>query len=74
MIVEVRTRGPGSYAGAFASIDWKKRKRIIAAARSLWRSRLSKLPGIKRLRFDCASVSFEEDPPKVEYVTAAFTA
>lgn len=74
MIVEVRTRGPGSYEGAFASIDWKKRKRIVSAAQSLWRSRLSKLPGVNRLRFDCASVSFEEAPPKVEYVTGAFTA
>jgi putative endonuclease len=75
MIVEVRTRGAGSFANAFESIDWKKRKRIIAAAQSLWRSRLSKLPGVNRLRFDAASVTFEEDgEARVEYVSGAFTA
>lgn len=74
MIVEVRTRGPGSYANAFESIDWKKRKRIIAAAQSLWRSRLSKLLGVDRLRFDAAAVSFENGETSVEYIAGAFTA
>ncbi len=74
MIVEVRTRGSGSFTNALASIDWKKRKRIIAAAQSLWRSRLSKIPGVNRLRFDAASVTFEGDVASVEYISGAFTA
>lgn len=74
MIVEVRTRGAGSFANALESIDWKKRKRIIAAAQSLWRSRLSKLPGINRLRFDAAAVTFEDGVARVDYVPGAFTA
>ncbi len=74
MIVEVRARGPGSFTNALASIDWKKRKRIIAAAQSLWRSKLSKISGVNRVRFDAASVTFENGEASVEYIAGAFTA
>jgi putative endonuclease len=74
LVVEVRTRGAGSYTSAFGSVTRDKRRRIVSAARVLWRTRLVKMDGIERLRFDVASVTFREDGAIVEYVKGAFTA
>lgn len=74
LIVEVRTRGAGAYARAFASIGWRKRKHIVDAATVLWTTRLSKMPGVERVRFDVAGVTFDGDAAEVEYVKGAFTA
>jgi putative endonuclease len=72
--VEVRTRGAGSYAGAFASIDAKKRASLVRGAERYWRAALSKLPGVERVRIDAAAVTFEGAGTHVEYVEAAVTA
>jgi putative endonuclease len=74
VIVEVRTRGPGSFAGALASVDAKKRASLVRAAEGLWRTTLSKLAGIERMRIDVAGVTFEGPEARVEYVEAAITA
>lgn len=74
MIVEVRMRGPGAWAKALESVDARKRARIVAAARSLWRTRLSKMEGVERVRFDVAAVRLDGDAAEVEYVAGAFTA
>ena len=75
LIVEVRLRGPGSYGSAFESITKDKQRRIISAARILWRTRLSKMEGIDRVRFDVAAVTMVGAPTNyaIEYVKAAFT-
>jgi len=70
LVVEVRTRGEGSFASAFESITKDKQKRLISAARVLWKRSLSKMEGIERVRFDVASVT----DTAVEYVKGAFTA
>ena len=72
-IVEVRTRGKGSWAKALASVDHKKRDRLKRAAKLLWAKRFSKLPGITRMRFDVAAVTLEADgSSEIDYVRAAF--
>lgn len=72
-IVEVRTRGPGAWQRALASIDPAKRARVRAAGESLWRSRLSADRTLERMRFDVAAVTFDErGRAEVEYVKAAF--
>ena len=38
VVVEVRTRGSEKYGGAAASIDWRKRTRIVRATRLLLRT------------------------------------
>lgn len=74
VIVEVRTRGPGSYAGALASIDRKKRLHLVRAARALWRGRLKKMTEIRRVRIDVAAVTFEDGAaPRVEWIAGAIT-
>jgi putative endonuclease len=73
-IVEVRTRGEGSYVGALESIDAQKRSNLLRAAERLWREKLSKLDGIERLRLDVAAVTFDGAAARVEYVEGAFTA
>ena len=55
-IIEVRTRGAGSWQRALASIDRTKRQRLSRAARILWSRRFSKMAGVKRVRFDVAAV------------------
>ncbi len=72
-VVEVRTRGPGSWTTGFGSVDAKKRLRIRRAGERLWRDRYKNDPSVDRLRFDAASVTFVDGKPVVEYVKAAFT-
>ncbi|AUX22121.1 uncharacterized protein SOCEGT47_026220 [Sorangium cellulosum] len=72
-IVEVRTRGPGSYVRALDSIDANKRARVRRAGERLWRARFSRVPGVERMRFDAASVTFlPGGEAAVEIVKAAF--
>ncbi len=73
-VVEVRTRGEGSYAGPLESIGARKRATLLRAAERAWRERLSKLEGIERLRLDVAAVTFDGAGAHVEYVEGAFTA
>jgi Holliday junction resolvase-like predicted endonuclease len=72
VVVEVRSRGSGAWTSAFGSIDGRKRQRIRLAGQRLWQRRYQHDPSVKRLRFDAASVCFESDGPRIEYVAAAF--
>jgi putative endonuclease len=71
-VVEVRTRGPGAWQSAFASIDKKKRERVRRAGERLWQRRYRHDETVDRMRFDAAAVSFEDGRAIVEYVKAAF--
>jgi len=73
-IVEVRTRGRGSYVGAFESVDSRKRGRIVRAAARLWREMLSSDESIARLRIDVIAVTFEDGRTLVEHAEAAIVA
>jgi putative endonuclease len=72
-MTEVRTRGPGSYLGPFASVTYAKRARLVTAARRLWRERHSRswMRGVERLRIDVAAVSFVRGETRVEYAPGA---
>jgi putative endonuclease len=72
VIVEVRTRGRGSWGGPLASVNAKKQRHIRHAGERLWRSRFRQWPEIERMRFDIAAVYLEEGAPRVEIVRAAF--
>lgn len=69
VIVEVRTRGPGSFEGPLASISRAKRRALLRASRGLWRGRLSKMPDVARVRIDVAAVTGSE----VEWIAGAIT-
>ncbi len=74
VMVEVRTRGAGSFLGPLASVDAKKRASLVRAAERLWRDRLSCIEGVERMRIDVAGVTFAPAGPEVEYVEGAITA
>jgi putative endonuclease len=74
VIVEVRARGATAYERPFASLLSKKRMRLLHAADRLWRTKLSKMAAVKRLRIDAASVDLRVEPPAVEYIEGAFMA
>ena len=72
-IIEVRTRGPGSYQRGLDSIDARKRALVRRAGERLWRARFSKIRDVERMRFDAASVTFlPSGEALVEHVKAAF--
>ncbi len=71
VVVEVRTRGPGSYEKAFESIGAAKRARIARAVERLWSERLAKVEGIERVRIDAAAVFVDGPRTRVEYVEGA---
>lgn len=71
VVVEVRTRGPGSLQLPFESIGPAKRARIRRAVDRLWRKRLAAIPDIERVRIDAAAVSFVGGQTHVEYVRGA---
>jgi putative endonuclease len=72
VVVEVRHRGAGSWTSGFGSIDPKKRQRVRRAGERLWQRRYRSDDSVERLRFDAASVTFEDGVPRVEYSEAAF--
>jgi putative endonuclease len=73
LVVEVRARGPTSWTRALGSLDWQKRVRVRRAGERLWRARYRHDASVDRMRFDAASVSFDEDGRAVvNYVKAAF--
>lgn len=72
-VVEVRTRGGGSWQRPLDSIGPAKCARVRRAGESLWRTRFKANPALERMRFDVAGVSFSVDGrATVEYVRAAF--
>lgn len=70
-IVEVRMRGVTAFEGPLASVDKKKRDKLVRAAERLWRERWSKDPNAPRLRFDVVGV---DEHGTVEHIPGAFTA
>lgn len=73
VIVEVRTRGEGSFEGPLASISRTKRRSLLSASRGLWRGRLSKMPDVRRVRIDVAAVTLRDEGPRVEWIAGAIT-
>jgi putative endonuclease len=74
VVVEVRTRGPGSYERPLASISRTKRRTLLRGVRALWKGRISKMPDVKRLRIDVAAVTRDADGAlAIEWIAGAFT-
>ncbi|HEV8246948.1 MAG TPA: YraN family protein [Polyangiaceae bacterium] len=71
-VVEVRTRGAGAWTTPFGSVDGTKRARLRRAGERLWQRRYKHDSSVERLRFDVASVRFEDGVPSIEYAVAAF--
>jgi putative endonuclease len=73
MVVEVRARGPGSLVRPLDTIDGRKRARLRAAAKRLWRDRFANDPRVDRVRFDCVAVTLDATGnAHIEHVRAAF--
>ena len=73
LIVEVRTRSTNAYGGAAASIDGRKRRRLVRAAQQLLQQRRT-FAGLA-VRFDVVVVSNAETAaPTVEWIRHAFSA
>lgn len=73
VIVEVRARSRTRFASPAASVDARKRRKIIRATRHLLmrRPRWSALP----VRFDVIAISaIERDEPKLQWIKNAFDA
>lgn len=73
VIVEVRTRSSNAYGGAAASVDARKRQRLVRAASLLLQQRkdLARL----RARFDVIVVCDPcSDAPRMEWIKHAFSA
>jgi Holliday junction resolvase-like predicted endonuclease len=72
-IVEVRTRGKGSFLPALASISPAKRAHLLRAAERLWQDRFAEAKDVERVRIDVAAVYLDEGAPRVEYFAGAVT-
>jgi putative endonuclease len=70
-LVEVRTRGKGSFLTALASLSKAKQRRLLAAADRLWQNRFANQKDVDRIRIDVAAVFFDDGPPRVEYFEGA---
>ena len=71
-IVEVRSRGPGSFEGPLASITREKRRLLLRASRGIWRGRLKSMDDVERVRIDVIAVTLGA-PPSVEWIKGAIT-
>lgn len=73
VIVEVRTRGPGSWVSALGSVDAGKRARLRRAGERLWQERFAADASVERMRFDVAAVDLAaEGDAQIEIIRAAF--
>ncbi len=70
-VVEVRTRGSGSFEGAFESVSPRKRARLLRAVERLWQERLAAMPSVERVRIDVAAVTFDGGTTRIEYAAGA---
>lgn len=72
-IVEVRTRSTQKYGGAAASVDWRKRTRIVRAAHLLMTRHQEYAQ--QRIRFDVIVVfNALAENPQVQWIKNAFAA
>jgi putative endonuclease len=71
VLVEVRSRASGKYGSAAESIDGRKRRRIVRAARHLllMRPDLAKL----RARFDVVTIDGEDQQARLNWICNAFS-
>lgn len=67
VFVEVRMRSREGFGGAAASIDWRKREKLVRAARHY----LSRLPQVPACRFDAVLIDGEGRP---QWIRSAFDA
>jgi putative endonuclease len=67
--VEVKTRRSGSLAPPATAVDWRKRRRIAAAAQ-VAAARWGR--DARAFRFDVAAVTWGRDGPVVEHIENAF--
>jgi putative endonuclease len=73
VVVEVRSRGPGSYQKPLESVTPAKRATLLRAVERLWRVHLAAMAGVERLRIDVAGVTPGEPAPRIEYIEGAIT-
>jgi len=69
VFTEVRLRSSGRFGGAAGSVDTRKRRRIIAAARHY----LADKKDVPPCRFDVVLLEHLE-PPRIEWIRDAFSA
>lgn len=71
-IIEVRTRSSSRFGSPAESVDGRKRRRLVRAARELIAAR--RWPRYERVRFDVVGVDTSHDPPKLSLIRDAFHA
>lgn len=69
-IVEVRFRGEGAFDGPLESMTLQKQRRLLRAARELWRRELRQRRDVRRVRIDVIAVTGDS----VEWIKGAVTA
>ena len=73
VIVEVRQRGRADFGGALASVDWRKRRKLIRATRYQWQRRPEWRARV--LRFDVLALQVRRDGTRdIAWVKDAFRA
>jgi putative endonuclease len=71
LIIEVRARSRHDFGGGAASVDARKRQRILRAARHLLMMRPDL--GVLRARFDVIDVQVAQERLSCSWIPAAFT-
>jgi len=72
VVVEVRLRASARFGSAAESVDARKQRRIVRAARELLAR--GGLPRFSRVRFDVVAIDATGFPPVVSHFRDAFTA
>lgn len=71
-VVEVRSRSRSSRTSGFSSFSSEKKLRVRRAGERLWNRRFKRDTSVDRLRYDAASVCWQDGKAVVEYARAAF--
>jgi putative endonuclease len=70
VVAEVRFRGQGAFDGPLESMTFTKQRRLVRAARELWRRELRQRRDVRRIRIDVIAVTGDN----VEWIKGAVTA
>ena len=73
VVVEVRSRGAGSFQRPLESVTPAKRATLLRAVERLWRERLAAMSAVERVRIDVAGVTPGETGLSIEYIEGAIS-
>jgi len=74
VFIEVRSRADDALGAPVETVDARKRRRVVAAARAWIDANADRAAAARAMRFDVVGITWDADPPRIEHIPDAFDA